>query len=173
MIDGSGIHLPQEAGRSFLIAGDDALSMMRAIVFNMFDSLLHTINNLHRQFQIKILGGPVALLRGNDIRHKLTGTLTTVDLHAALPQTLNGLWQPARRDGLMDQQGFSRVTDRWPLRLGIHSDIPGHLLISLRIDIDVAVAHASLDDRYSGLFNNRADKLRTATGNHQKIGRAS
>ena len=62
-INRRGIDLAQEPLGQLLIAGNDAVAMVRTVALDVFDSLVRRIKRLHREDEIEILGGPVFLGR--------------------------------------------------------------------------------------------------------------
>ena len=65
----------------------------------------------------------------------------------------------------MHQHRLGRIAHADALSLGVQQDAHGHVDIGIFVDVYVAVAHARLNDRNSGVLHNVADERLTATGN--------
>ena len=84
-----------------------------------------------------------------------------------LVQTLLGERQELRRNVAMYKQAFRCVADRDALALGIFQNIHSHGKVGAGIDIDMAVAHAGLDNRNRSRLDNGLNQAgRTARNQH-------
>ena len=84
-----------------------------------------------------------------------------------LVQTLFCQRQELRRNVAMYKQAFRCVADRDALALGIFQNIQCHRYICAGIDINMAVAHAGLDNRNRSRLDNGLNQAgRTARNQH-------
>ena len=65
----------------------------------------------------------------------------------------------------MDEQAFRRIAYARALALGVDENILRHLKVGSRINVNVAVARAGLDDGHGRVHDNRADQSCAAARN--------
>ena len=69
------------------------------------------------------------------------------------------------RNVLVDEQAFRRIAYARALALGVDENILRHLKVGSRINVNVAVARAGLDDGHGRVHDNRADQSCAAARN--------
>ena len=77
------------------------------------------------------------------------------------------LGQELGGDGLVDEERLGGVADAGALGLGVDHDGERLVEVGRRVDVDVAVADARLDDGHGGLGHDGLDEPGAAAGDHQ------
>ena len=136
------VHQREEALRSLLVLGDDAVRMVGAVAVDVRDGLVQRIDDADGDHIVQILGLPVRL-RGalaRDARHQRLRPRVGLHLHARHVQRARHGRQRLRRRVLVHQQRLRRVACRRVLGLRVHGHARRHPDVARRIEVDVAHA---------------------------------
>ena len=144
------------------IAGHDAIGVLRAILVNVRDGRVHSVDYPHRDNGVEILRIPI-LLGGR--RHPPVGVhARLVAAHCApgVEQRPHQCRQVRAGAGAVDQQGLGRTAHPGAPQLRVEHDVLGHCQIGGPIDVDMAHALEMTDHGHTSFLLDASDQTLAA-----------
>src|SRR4029077_9360977 len=155
--DAGGVDFIHEKLRCFLVLGENALRMARAVTVDVFDSLVNVAHNFHRDLQIAIFSVPVFFGGGNDLllREQFGGAKAAAHLDSGRLQRGHQRRKKFFGDRLVHQDLLNRIAGSRILNFGVDDNCLGHAQVGGGINIDMANAAAVAEHGNTAVAKNK------------------
>ena len=150
--------------------------MVRTVTIDVVHRLTHVLNDLAAHDVVSVLGAELVVAHELDLgglprfpggTAQVDGLLGAAEARALLGQRTRGFGQELGRYGTVDQQGLGRIAHGGILRLGIHQDAQGHVLVCIAVHENVADTGGVAHDGNARMVHDVAHELVGSAGNEE------
>ena len=141
-----GVHLGQKPLGVSVVIRDDRLGVTGRVFTDVRERVVEVLDDADRDIQSAVLGRPVLVGRGDDIRNQSGSSRVAVQRHPLLPKCRGHGRQDALGGRPHDQHGLDGVAHARALHLRVDDDVAGPLERRRLVEHDVHHTSTGLDD---------------------------